>query len=85
MFISLKNTPLYNLFRFLALAILWIILVQSFTFPSNMNISNILDPNGDINAKPIPKSKNQSSMTYSSLEPVLFEKLYNIKFVPIGI
>ena len=44
-----------------------------------MNIGNILDLNGHINAKPIPKSENQSCMNYSSLKPVLFEKLHNIK------
>ena len=44
-----------------------------------MNISEILDLNGHIKAKPMPKSENQSCMNYSSLEPVLFEKVHNIK------
>ena len=53
--------------------------MQGFKSSSNMNISNHLDLNGHIKAKLIPKSKNQSFMNYSSLEPVLFEKLHNIK------
>ena len=53
--------------------------MQGFKSPSNMNISNILDLNGHIKAKLMPKSKNQSIMNYSSLQPVLFEKFYNIK------
>ena len=57
----------------MALAILSITLVQGFRSPSNMNISNILDLNDHINAKPIPKLENQSHMNYSSMEPVLFE------------
>ena len=44
-----------------------------------MNISKFLDLNGHINAKPRYKPKNQSCMNYSSLQPVLFEKLNNIK------
>ena len=44
-----------------------------------MTISNILDLKGHMNAKLIPKSEIQSYMNYLSLEPVLFEKLHNIK------
>ena len=66
-------------FRLLALTILSIALLQHFKSPSNMNTINILDLKGHINAKPIPKSKTQSCMNYSSLESVLFEKLHSIK------
>ena len=66
-------------FRYLALAILSITLVQGFKSPSNMNISELLDLNGHIKAKLMSKPKNQSHMNYSALEPVLFEKLHNIK------
>ena len=52
--------------------------MQGFKSPSNMHISDLLDPNGHIKAKLINKSKNQSHMNYPSLEPVLFEKLHNI-------
>ena len=79
MFVCPKNTSLY-FFKYLALAILLINLVQGFKPPSNMNISNILDLNGHITATPMPKSKKQSHVNYLSLEPVLFEKLHNIKF-----
>ena len=78
MFAYAKNISLFNFFRFLALAILSTTMVQGFKSPSNMNISNILDLYGHINAKPIPKSENQPGMNYSSLDPVLFEKLHNI-------
>ena len=44
-----------------------------------MNSSNILDLNGYIKAKLMPKSENQSHMYYSSLEPVLLEKLQKIE------
>ena len=66
-------------FRYLALAVLSITLVQGFKSPSNMNISKHLDFNGHIKAKLMSKSKNQSCMNYSALEPVLCEKWHNIK------
>ena len=66
-------------FRYLALAILSITLVQGLKSLHNMNISELLDLYGHIKAKPMYKSKDQSHVIYSSLEPVLFEKPNNIK------
>ena len=58
--------------------------MQGFRSPSNMNISNVFNLNGHINTKPIAKSEDQSHLNYSSLEPVLFEKLHNIElFQPV--
>ena len=70
----------FIIFIFLALKILLIMLVQGFKSPSDMNISNILDLNDLINAKPFPKPENQSHINYLSMEPVLFEKLHNINY-----
>ena len=53
--------------------------MQSFKSPSNKNVSNALNINSHITNKPTPKFKNQAHMNYSSIEPILFEKLYNIK------
>ena len=78
MFVCPKSTSLY-FFRYLALAILSITQVQGFKSPSNMNISELLDLNGHIKAKPMSKLENHSHMNYSLLEPVLFEKLNNTK------
>ena len=78
MFICPESTS-FIFFRYLVLAILSITLVQGFRSASNMNISNLLDLNGHIKAKQMSKSQSQSHMNYSSLEPVLFEKLNNIK------
>ena len=55
--------------------ILTITLVQSFKHPSKNNINNTLNINHHIIKKPTPKFP----MNYSSMEPVLFEKLHNIK------
>ena len=66
-------------FRYLLLAILSIILVQGIKYPSNMSISKLLSLNSNIKVKLMSKSKNQPHMNYSALDPVLFEKLYNIK------
>ena len=44
-----------------------------------MNISEHLDLSGHIKAKPMSEPKKQSHMNYSTMEPVLFEKLHNIK------
>ena len=65
--------PLF--FRSLTLTILVISLVQSFKSPSSKNISNTLHINSHITNKPTPKFE----MNYLSMEPVLFEKLHNIK------
>ena len=56
-----------------------ITLVQGFKSPSNMNISNILNVNGHIDTKLIPEPKNKSHVNYSSIEPVQFKILCNIK------
>ena len=66
-------------FRYLALATLSITLVQGFKAPSNMNVSECLDLISHINTKPMSKPQNQSCLSYYALEPVLFEKLHNIK------
>ena len=78
MFICPTITLLY-LFRYLALAILSITLVQGFKAPGDMNVSELLTLNSHIKTKPISKPENLSGMNYSALKPVLFEKLYNIK------
>ena len=44
-----------------------------------MNVSQLLDLNGHIKTKLMSKPKNPSHMNFSVLEPVLFEKLHNIK------
>ena len=69
----------HYLFRYLALAILPITLVQGFKSPSYMNISEPIDINGHIKTQLMSKPEKQSCMNYSTLEPVLFEKLHNIK------
>ena len=84
MFVCPKCISLYC-FRYLALAILSITLVQGFKSPSNMNISEFLDLNGHTKAKLMSESANQSGMSYSELEPVLFEKLNNTQIVFISI
>ena len=63
------------IFRSLAWTILMITLVQSFKPPNNKNISSILNINSHITNKPTPKFH----LNYSSMEPVLFEKLHDIK------
>ena len=55
-----------------------ITLVQSFKSSSNMNLSNVLNVNDHIKLK-IPTPKNKYHTNYSAMEPVLFEKLHNIK------
>ena len=44
-----------------------------------MNLSNILNVNDHISIKSIPIPKNKSQINYSAMEPVLFEKLHDIK------
>ena len=64
-----------QLFRSLALTIIPITMVQCFEFQSNKNVSNRSHINGhNTNAPPLT-----FHMNYSSMEPVLFEKLPNIK------
>ena len=53
--------------------------MQGFKVLSNMNITEHLDCNGHNKAKPMSKTENQSHMNYSALEPVLLQKLHNIK------
>ena len=61
--------------RLLALMILVITLVQNFNPSCNNIINNTLNINSQIIKKPIPKFH----MNYTSVKPVLFEKLHNIK------
>ena len=56
------------------MTVLSITLVQGCKSPSELLI-----PNSLIKAKLMSNSENQSSMNHSTLEPVLFEKLHNIK------
>ena len=44
-----------------------------------MNVSECLDLNGYIKTKPMSKLEGPTCMNNSALEPVLFEKLHNIK------
>ena len=76
MFIK-KKLPILSLyiFRLLALAIFTITLVQSFKPPSNNNINN----NHSINSHKTQKLTPKFHMNYSSMEPILFKKLHNIK------
>ena len=71
---QLPFIPCY-IFRLLALMIFVITLVQSFKPPGSNNINNTHNINGHIIQKLAPKFH----MKYSSMEPVLFEKLHNIK------
>ena len=72
-----QKIPLY-FFRLLALALLLITQVKSFKSLSKMNLSNILNVNDHLKLK-IPTPENKSHINYSAMEPVLFEKLHNIK------
>ena len=47
--------------------------------PSTMNVSELLDINGHIKTKLMSKPEGPTHMYNSTLEPVLFEKLHNIK------
>ena len=73
-----KGSKLYfilYLFRSMALTIVVITMVICFEFPSNKNISNSIHINGhNDNTQPLT-----FHMSYSSMEPVLFEKIPNIK------
>ena len=53
--------------------------MQGFKSPGNMNFSEHLDLNGHSKVKLMSKSGCQSHMNYSSLKPVLFEKLHNVE------
>ena len=53
--------------------------MQGFDALNKMNVSELLDLNGHIKTKPMSKPQSPSYMNYSALEPVLFEKLHNIK------
>ena len=44
-----------------------------------MNLSNILSVNDHISTQSIPIPENKSRINYSAVEPVLFQKLHNIK------
>ena len=44
-----------------------------------MNLSNILNVNYHINTKSIPIPESKSHVNYLAVEPVLFEKLHNMK------
>ena len=52
--------------------------MQSFMPLSKMNLSNILNVNDHIKLK-IPTPENKSHINYSAMEPVVFEKLHDIK------
>ena len=53
--------------------------MQGFKAPSNMKVSELHDLNGHIKTKSMSKPKNPYHMNYPALEPILFEKLHNIK------
>ena len=80
MFVCMKITPLY-FFRYVVLAIhiLSIILVQDFKALSTINITELLDLNGHIKMNPLSGPEGSTHINNSLLEPVLFEKLHNIK------
>ena len=54
-------------------------MVHGFKASSTMNVTELFDLNGHINMNPIFKLKDPMHMDNSALEPVLFEKLHNIK------
>ena len=78
MFVCMTIASLY-FFRYLVLTILSITLVQGFKAPNTMNVSELLGLNGNIKMKPVSKPEGPACMNKSALEPVLFEKLHNIK------
>ena len=70
-----KNISIFHHFRYLALTIIVTTMVKCFKFPSNKNISDSFCINRHIvNMPPLTFQMNHSSM-----EPVLFKKLPNIK------
>ena len=79
MFVYPKKVFHSVIFRLLALGLLLITLVQDLKSSSNINLSNILNVIDHINTKSIPIHENKSHINYSAMEPVLFEKLHNIK------
>ena len=54
-------------------------MVHSFKAPSTKKVNDFLDLNNHINNKLMLKLKGPTHENTSSLEPVLFEKLHNIK------
>ena len=54
-------------------------MVHGFKASSTMSITELLDLNGHINTNLMFKPKGPMCMNNSALEPVLFEKLHNIK------
>ena len=81
MFVYPKKNSTLLFFRLLALALLSITLVQGFKSSCNMNLSNILNVNDHISMKSIPTPENKSYINYSAMEPVLFERLHDIKLL----
>ena len=77
MFIN-KQLPFIslNIFRSVALIILAITLVHNFKPPSNINVNNTCNINSHINKKLTSKFH----INYSSMEPVLFEKLQKLNY-----
>ena len=54
-------------------------MVHGFKASSTKNDTELLDINGHINTNPMYKPKGAMCINNSALEPVLFEKLHNIK------
>ena len=54
-------------------------MVHGFKASSTMNVTEPLDINGHISINPMFKPKGPMYMNNSALEPVLFEKLHDIK------
>ena len=81
MFVYPRKYFTFYFFKLLALALLLSTLVQGFKTSSNMDmdLSNILNVNEHINTKSVPIPKKKYHVNYLAIEPVLFEKLHNIK------
>ena len=79
MFVYPEKNSAFVIFILLELALLSITLVQCFKSSSNMNLSNVLNVYDHINIKSISIPENKSHINYSTMEPVLFEKVHDIK------
>ena len=66
-------------FTSLVLTILFATMVNDFKAPSTKNVDDLLDLNGHINTKLIFTPKGPTCENTTSLTPVLFQKLHNIK------
>ena len=81
MLVYMTITPLYFSFRSLIMTILFITMVHGFKSPGTKNVDDCLYLNGYINTKLMFKPKSHTHENTTLLEPILFEKLNNIKLL----